>query len=294
MRKNRSFYKVINGCKVAYQRGDSLMDPCNCSSYYTFDLERRVCFDGNMWNYKFNYCQSPETVLNAGTCDPDAPWDRCEEMLETRTEIKINCIEKGFHMPPAGEDRIEASDEMGFSPLPRETQLANVELAFASMFAGCVITLMVVAMVMEFCNFPHLSKRQKVSVKNKAKPVPVNTEHTSEAGNVSVEYEYIDEEGIFSREIPLASGENSKDKKAGRGHTQLTSAGQKQGSLQHHPRSEVTSNPVTLSVPSSGHVVPKTKILPRKKEKGGKTARPPLPPQLEHKESSGYIHPVYD
>lgn len=63
-------------------------------------------------------------------------------------------MQEGSYTGPFDVTHADTSaHETGPTLVSRETQLANVHLMFASMFAGCVITLIVVAMLMEFCNF---------------------------------------------------------------------------------------------------------------------------------------------
>lgn len=62
-------------------------------------------------------------------------------------KLKNDCISKGFYTPTAKQ----MFNDGAFKPLPPYMRSANLEMVLLSMLAGSVITVLIVAVVLNFC-----------------------------------------------------------------------------------------------------------------------------------------------
>lgn len=301
--------RQINGCWVRKGFADSptILDPCNCSSYYHrvtdpfLSKVRHVCEGDRLWNYEQDKCMLAQLVIDNGVCEINAPWNRCENLTASAKEkMQSKCIEDGyFNTDITGM----SSMFMFMVKLSRETQLANLHLAFAAMFAGCIITMMLLALLATFCNCHKLRRKLSYVPARPLKIKGVRPHDITEGDHVSVMYEDIDEIEEDITDINFQPNSTKVLRKQDSGKAQREKYKPQRPGVpgsniftKQTPvnRTSTEQTPAEISVEVASHSVPKAKQkahLPASKSKGQKPQRPE-PPKLSSRESASYIHPV--
>ncbi|KAL4226114.1 hypothetical protein ACF0H5_014101 [Mactra antiquata] len=249
-----------------------ILDPCNCTTYYkvitsaVISKERLSCDSQQLYNYQDDECQPRSHVLKQKLCNERIPWDRCYQISETnKNKIKNKCIKDKFFLPSTGGTYFV--NNVHHHLLLRESQLANLELLFASMVAGSIITMILIGLLMTLCDWKSISKKlpgyQSRQFRRKSKAIP----NITEGDNVSVMYENVEEneeDAMNTGYKPMSSSNVWQSTSSGRTITSTTKASGSQSSSPivkpgRRPLVPPPSKPASLQVEMSVHNVSKAK-----------------------------------